>query len=279
MSIIDSPHNPQVKLYRSLLRNKGRRQSGLCSLEGVRLIEAALDSGADLRTVYVCPDLVDDARVLELLGRLHDRSAQVLELSQRAFAAMTDTQNPQGLAATAVMRHQTLSDLSHTGPARYLWLYQLREPGNLGTLLRTAAAFSVAGVMLVGDCTDAYNPKAIRASAGAVFAVSLARVSWDQAMQWAAAEGVQTVASTASAPISCREARYSERVALIVGSEAHGLPAHLLTATDLQVKIPMSTKVESLNAGVAAGILLYTITAADNSSGPDRPDKGIDGEE
>ena len=278
MPMIDSPQNAQVKLYRSLLSGKGRRQSGLCPLEGVRLIETALDSGADLRTVYVCPDLVRGPRVPELIDRLRDRGAEILELSQRAFISMADTEQPQGLAATAAIRYERLENLSSTSPACYLWLYELREPGNLGTMLRTAAGFSVAAVVFAGDCTDPYSPKAIRASAGAVFAVPLVRASWDRAMQWATAESVQTVASTPSANLSCHEAGYAQRVALIVGSEAHGLPEHLLTATDLQVKIPMSSKVESLNAGVAAGILLYTIVSADNRSGPDRPDTGCDGE-
>ncbi len=257
MSIIDSPQNQQVKLYRSLLHKKGRQEAGLCPLEGVRLIESALLSGAELPTVYVCPPLLADDR--GLLERIRDGDLNVLELSERAFRSMTDTQNPQGIAATAVMRHSGLQDLSKPGKALYLWLYETREPGNLGTIFRTAAAFSVDGIVLVGGCADAYNPKAIRASAGAVFAVPAAEADWDQATAWAADQDVCTIAATLSAETSSQDQTYPDRVAVIVGSEAHGIPRHLLTSVSLHVKIPMSDKVESLNAGVAAGILLYDI--------------------
>jgi len=259
MPTIDSPHNQQVKLYRSLLSKKGRQKVGLCPLEGVRLIDSALQNGADIQTVYVCPELLSDERGQDLLYQIRERDITVLELSTRAFSSMTDTQHPQGIAATAPAQYHSLQSLSKPGPAVYLWLYEIREPGNLGTIFRTAAAFEVAGIVLLGNCADVYNPKAIRASSGAIFAVPAAQATWDEATTWAAQDNIHSVATALRAETSCHEASYPDRVAVIIGSEAHGLPEHLLTLTDLQVKIPMSDKVESLNAGVAAGILLYEI--------------------
>ncbi len=259
MPIIDSPQNQQVKLYRSLLSRKGRQEAGLCPLEGVRLIDSALQNGADLQTVYMCPELLTDQRGQELLHQVRERDITVLELSARAFSSMSDTQHPQGLAATAPAQYRSLPGLSKPGPAVYLWLHEIREPGNLGTILRTAAAFDVAGIVLLGNCADIYNPKAIRASSGAIFALPAAQATWDEAMTWADGDDIHTVATALCAETSCHEAGYPDRVAVIIGSEAHGLPEHLLTLTDLQVKIPMSDKMESLNAGVAAGILLYEI--------------------
>ncbi len=259
MPTIDSPQNQQVKLYRSLLSKKGRQKAGLCPLEGVRLIDSALQNGADLQTVYVCPELLTDQRGQELLREIRDRDIAVLELSPRAFSSMTDTQHPQGIAATAPAQYHSLQSLSKPGPAVYLWLYEIREPGNLGTIFRTAAAFDVAGIVLLGNCADVYNPKAIRASSGAIFAVPAAQATWDEAMTWADQGDIHTVAAALCAETSCHEAGYPDRLAAVIGSEAHGLPEHVLTSAQLQVKIPVSDKVESLNAGVATGILLYEI--------------------
>jgi len=259
MPIIDSPQNQRVKLYRSLLSKPGRHQAGLCPLEGVRLIDSALQNGAEFQTVYTCPELLTDRRGQDLVEQIRERGITVLQLSARAFCSMTDTQHPQGLAATAPMQDHSLESLGRPGPAIYLWLYEVREPGNLGTICRTAAAFEVTGMVLLDNCADLYNPKALRASSGAVFAVPAAPATWAEAMTWVDRQHIHTVAAALSADTPCHQADYPDLVALIIGSEAHGLAEHVLTSAELQVKIPMSDQVESLNAGVAAGILLYEI--------------------
>ncbi len=273
MALIRSPHNQHVKLYRSLLQKKGRQESGLCPLEGVRLIEAALDNGARLSSLYVSDELIADERGRALVERAAREGLPVLQLSADVFVGMTDTQHPQGLAATAHIELHALADMALPTTATYLWLHELRDPGNLGTIFRSAAAFHVDGIILLGHCADTYNPKVIRASSGAIFAVSAAAASWDEARRWAEDNDVGIIAATLSAPALCHDVSYPARAALLIGSEAHGLPDALLTVAHLQVRIPMSDRVESLNAGVTAGILLYEVWRQRASS-----DRGCDGE-
>lgn len=259
MSKIDSPQNQHVKLFRSLLRKKGRYDAGLCPLEGVRLVSGALRAEADLEAVYVCEELLSDERALELADALEQTGVRRHDLTSRAFESMVDTESPQGLAATARIEFGDLDDLQHQAPSLYLFLHDIRDPGNMGTLIRTAGAFECGAVVTLGSCVDPYNPKVLRATAGGVFALPLIDVPWPQAREWTANHKISTVASSLEAEIRCDRADFGDSAALLVGSEAHGLPSEILTDTDVQVTIPMSTDVESLNVGIAAGILLYEI--------------------
>ncbi len=274
MALIRSPQNQHIKLYRSLLQKKGRQTSGLCPLEGVRLIEAAFDNEAPVHSLYVCDELLTDARGRTLVESADCEGFPVLRLSPDAFRSMTDTQHPQGLAATAYIESRTLAELPLPTTATYLCLHELRDPGNLGTILRTTAGFDADGVILLGNCADLYNPKVIRASSGAIFAVAAASASWEEVRAWAGDNDVAILAATLDASSFCYDVSYPARTALLIGSEAHGVPDELLTDTQLQVRIPMSDRVESLNAGVAAGILLYEVWRQQVSS-----NRGCDGEE
>lgn len=274
MALIDSPQNQQVKHFRSLLTKKGRQRAGLCPLEGVRLIESALDGGARIKAAYTCPELLTDDRAQALIARLKTLGAPVHALTLRAFESMCDTQNPQGIAATARVSTHQLDDLAPVDSAVYLWLHEVRDPGNLGTMLRTAAAFSVRGVVLLGECADVYSPKTVRASSGAVFLVPTVVAAWDDAQGWAREHDIYTVATAASAQTAVSEPSYPERLAVIIGSEAHGVADDILKAADLQVRIPVTDTVESLNAAVAAGIMLYEVTRAGNRDMPCSPGSG-----
>ncbi len=260
MALIDSPQNQQVKHFRSLQTKKGRQKAGLCPLEGVRLIESALDGGARLKAAYACPELLTDARAEALLARIKAGGAPIHSLTLRAFESMTDTQSPQGIAATAHMPTSGLDDLIPTGPCLYLWLDEIRDPGNLGTMLRAAAAFRVRGVVLLGECADLHNPKTIRASSGAVFSIPTVSADWEDACRWARGHDICTVATAATAETAAWDASYPERTAVIVGSEAHGISTNMLQAAGIVVRIPVAEAVESLNAAVAAGIMLYEVT-------------------
>lgn len=274
MTLIDSPHNQQVKHFRALQTTKGRQRAGLCPLEGVRLIESAIEGGAHINTAYACPELLTDARAQALLARIKALGAPVHTLTLRAFESMSDTQSPQGIAATARVTHYALEDLSPTGPAIYLWLDEVRDPGNLGTMIRTAAAFSVRGVVLLGDCADLHSPKTVRASSGTVFVVPAVTSTWSDARGWAQQHEVHTVATSASAASAASETSYPDRTAVIIGSEARGVADDILNAADLQVRIPVADTVESLNAAVAAGIMLYEVTRPRHRDMPCSPGSG-----
>lgn len=253
MDYIDSPQNPQVKRFSALATPKGRREQRLFPVEGVNAVAALIAAGWTPEIGYVCPELLDDE---VLCARLQAAARVCLELSPRAFKALSDTVSPQGIAAAVRLPRTVLADLP-AGPGVFLALHELRDPGNLGTMIRSADAAAAAGVIAVDDCVDFFAPKVVRASAGSLFHVPLATGTGAEFLAWARATDTALVAADPVAPTALREALLPARCALLVGNEAHGLPEALLTASDLQVRIPMPGRAESLNAAVAAGILLY----------------------
>ncbi|NPV46997.1 MAG: RNA methyltransferase [Armatimonadetes bacterium] len=253
MNIIDSPQNRQVRLFQSLATAKGRREHGLFAVEGARSVAALIEAGWTPEVGYFCFDLLEDR---ELADRLEAVARKCYALSSRAFRALSDTVSPQGIAAAAKMPRASLMALPE-GPGVFLGLHELRDPGNMGSMIRTADAAAAAGVIVIGDSVDPFAPKVVRAAAGSLFHVPLAVCTTQEFRAWAHDTGAATVATDAAAADSVFDIVFPQRTVLLIGNEAHGLPEALLTASDIQVRIPMPGRAESLNAAVAAGILLY----------------------
>jgi RNA methyltransferase, TrmH family len=262
MEQIDSPQNRYVKQFRALATPRGRADHGLMQLEGVRMLEEALGAEARLRWVAFCPERVRGGRANTLLREASRRGIEVLPLTQRAFDAMTETVSPAGIAAACEIPRTRLADIALAEAARLLAVYEVRDPGNMGTMIRTADAFGCAGVVAVGDCVDLYSPKVVRATAGSLFHLPLAQAKWGEFRAWATEHQVALIATASEGGVCLPEAHFPERSALIIGSEAHGLPEPVLTAADMRVTIPMPGAAESLNAAVAAGIVLYQIAGS-----------------
>lgn len=252
MNIVDSPQNPQVRLFRSLATAKGRQEHGLFAVEGVRSVAALIEAGWTPAVGYVCFDLLADR---QLADRLEAVAHKCYALSSRAFRALSDTVSPQGIAAAVKVPPTTLLALPE-GPGVFLGLHELRDPGNMGTMIRTADA-AAAGVIVIDASVDPFAPKVVRAAAGALFHVPLAICTSGEFRAWVRATGAATVAADARADQSVVDVVFPPRTVFLIGNEAHGLPPALLTGSDLQVRIPMPGRAESLNAAVAAGILLY----------------------
>lgn len=261
MPLIDSPQNRHVKLFRSLDNPKKRRESGLFALEGRHVITEALRAGAELEWAAYCPESFVGVEADKLLRGLLDADVELLEVTPRALQAMSQTVTPQGIAAVARIPQHTLPDLSLPARALLLGVWELRDPGNMGTMIRTAHACGAVAVLAVGNCVDFYDPKVVRASAGSLFHLPLLKVhDLDELRATLTTLSVQLVAADMAAPVACDEAKYPDRSLLLVGSEAHGLPEEVLAEADLQVRIPMPGEAESLNAAVAAGIIAFEIT-------------------
>ncbi len=276
--MIDSPQNPRVKLFRSLAEAKHRRETGLFALEGRRLVEEALRAGAQIEWTAYSPDRFVGVEEDRLLRGLLDAGVEVVEITERALAAMSHTETPPGIAAVARIPVPGNAGLQacvgdpakgDTGveagatPERgwVLGLWELRDPGNMGTMIRTAHAFAAAAVVGVGNCVDFYDPKVVRASVGSVLHVPLLRIPSLYALrermgEWEAA----LVVATMGEGVPCDEAEYPARSVLLVGSEAHGLPEEVTAVADLSVRIPMPGGAESLNAAVAAGIVAFQMS-------------------
>lgn len=253
MSLIESPQNAHVKLLHSLATAKGREEHGLFLVEGARTVRELIETGRTPEIGCLCPELLDDP---DLAVRLRDTSRLFLELSERAFRALSDTVTPQGVAVAVRLPRTSLRSLP-SGPAVFLALHELRDPGNMGAMIRTADAAGAAAVIAVGGCVDFYSPKVVRATAGSILRQALVACDEAEFLSWARETGAAVVAAALSGEEDCRSVALPERVVLLIGNEAHGLSERLLTASDMRVRIPMPGRAESLNAAVAAGILLY----------------------
>ena len=258
--LISSTANPLVKRARLLGERKGRRREGAFVVEGLQPVWQAVEAGAEIETLIVAPELLTSAAAGRMVAEREAGGARVARVTRAVFEALSSREGPSGLAAIVRARSARLEDLAITPESCFVALHAIGNPGNLGTIIRTADAAGAAGVILLGETVDPFHPAAVKASMGALFAVPTAHVAApERFFDWAAERGVGIVTTSARATDDYRTARYPRPLALLLGSEGEGLPPELLARGDLQVRIPMKGTARSLNLAVAAGILLYRV--------------------
>ena len=251
--VITSKGNPQIKKAKTLLRRSGRDKEGLFLVEGVRLTEEAVSSGL-VEVAFYSPKLLESPRGEELLGKVQAAGIQAVACSASVLAEISDTVTSQGVVA--VVRKPTWKwELS----GLIIVADQIRDPGNLGTLFRTAVAAGAKGMLLTTGCVDPYNNKVVRASMGGIFHLPHAIFGGGQVVKMLQEAGFQIVVADLTDSETYFAAHYAQDVALVIGNEAHGPSSELRQAADVRVKIPLLGEMESLNASVAAGILMYEI--------------------
>ena len=261
--LITSGANPLVKRIRALSERKHRRREGAFFVEGLQPVWQAVEAGAPIERFVVAPELLTSEPARRLIAEQEARGIPVARVAAALFASLSDREGPTGLGAIVRAQTSRLDDLPVRPDAPLVALHEIGNPGNLGTIIRTADAAGAGGIILLGETTDPFAPAAVKASMGALFAVPIAHVAEpDQFFTWAAARGVAVVATSARAPTPHWSARYPRPLALLLGSEGAGLPADLLARGDLHVRIPMAGTARSLNLAVATGVLLYEIRRA-----------------
>lgn len=251
---ISSPQNPKMQRLRRLLSDRAQREEeGVIVLEGVRLCEEAFNAGWGALEAYHTAGLSERGQTL--LSRLGAERVPLGVVEERVFRAIADTQNPQGMMV--VFKHQPLP---YPEEVDFLVLADtIRDPGNLGTLLRSAAAAGAQGVLLSPGCCDAWSPKVLRAGMGAHFRIPLKEFTWQDLPNLLPPELTLFAAQVVPEAESCWISDLRVPLVLAIGSEAEGLSAPLLALEHHSLLIPMPGYMESLNAGVAAGILLFEI--------------------
>jgi TrmH family RNA methyltransferase len=243
--MITSLQNEKVKLAHALqTAAKSRRKERKIVLEGGRLVRDALLAGYAPLFALVAPEF-HDAELLHRLG------TEALAVTDDVMHHVSDTQQPQGIAAVFPMPAPTLP----AAPRRILILDSIRDPGNMGTMLRTAAAAGVEAVLLSPTCTDPYNPKALRGGMGAHFRVPVVEREWEGIGQYCHNRTIYIADSAGDTPYD--RADWSKEWALIIGSEAHGAGDEAQRLAHQHISIPMAAQTESLNAAVAAGVILF----------------------
>lgn len=246
--VITSLQNNRVKLAKQLQsRTRTRRKERKIVLEGNRLIADALDYGEV--PVYVLYDL--ETADYDLVARLQQTPAELLPVSGSVLQHVSDTQQSQGMIAVFPLPVPDLPD----SPERVLILDALSEPGNMGTILRTAAAAGVSPVILSPGCVDPYNPKVLRAGMGAHFRIPIVEARWHEIKSYC--ETLALYAADGNSDTIYTAVDWTQPHALIIGNEAHGLSQQAADLPVTSIAIPMASQTESLNAAVATGILLF----------------------
>jgi TrmH family RNA methyltransferase len=257
--VISSAANPLVKRVRALADRKHRRRENAFVVQGIQPVWQAVEAGADIDTLIVAPDLLRHAGAIAMVRTQEVAGVRVARLSGELFGRIADRDGPSGLAAIVRSAPVAIGDLAVRADSVFAALHNAGNPGNVGTVVRTASAVG-AGVILIGPSADPYDPAAVKASMGAIFTVSVAvAASAGEFLEWTGGHGVTVAATSARESVSCWDASYRLPLAVLLGSEGAGLPADLLAAADLRVAIPMTGTAESLNLAVAAGVLLYEV--------------------
>lgn len=256
---LSSPANPLVKELRALAQKKVRQQRGEFLVEGIQPVLQAVKSGAPVRLLVVAPDLLTSALALEMLRGQEHAGMRIVHVTRAVFESFAERENPSGLAAVVKMTPRGLDTLRVDADALFVALFQISNPGNLGSIVRTADAVNARGVILFGAATDPYAPTAVKASRGAVFTVPLVQVEKVQDfLDWGTMHGVRIITTSDRADQDLWHADLRLPCALLFGNEGEGLPENVVRAGSA-VRIPMKGQVDSLNLAVAASVLMYEV--------------------
>lgn len=247
-----------LSLARDLKRRKARERQHLFAAEGVRAVEELIRSPLGVRGVLVAPQLADAPRGAALVDVLRTRRIDVVQVGALEFASAAETDSPQGVLAIAEIPAHDLDSLALPPSARIVVLDGVQDPGNVGTIVRTAAALGATAVIALPGTVDLWNAKVVRSAMGAVFHLPAVASTWDALDQFRRREAVALWGADASGQ-ALATLQAPARLALVVGNEGAGLSDDARARADLLAALPIGSMVESLNVAVATGILLYQL--------------------
>ncbi|HWE98559.1 MAG TPA: RNA methyltransferase [Caulobacteraceae bacterium] len=250
---VTSLTNPTVKAVRALHQRKDRQESGLFLVEGLRSISEAVDLGRRPKILLHAAAAHDTPRLRQASGA----AVETLQVSEAILAKVSRKDNPQMVLAVFEQATTPLAGLDPASASCFVGLEAVRDPGNLGTIVRTADAAGCGAVILIGDCCDPFSVEAVRATMGSIFAVPLVQTTREAFLTWRRGWPGAVSGALLSAQIDYRAAPYRAPNLLLMGNEQAGLTPELAAACDLAVKIPMRGRADSLNLAVATALMIY----------------------
>lgn len=260
--IIESANNKKLKLLKSLAAKKNRDKTGLYTVEGKRMTQEAIEYAGD-SIEFVAVSLSFARENKNLVKSIDESGVSVYTIKDNLFNQVSNTVTPQGISAVMKIRADAGAESDVPDCSRILILDGVSEPGNLGTIIRTAEAAGIGMVYLMRGCADIYNPKVVRSTMGSVFRVPFVRDCGIEVIKRLKESGFVIAASSLGESVDVYEyansAAKTNKRAVVIGSEAFGVSDEVLSLANARVHIPMQGKVESLNAAVAAGILMYIL--------------------
>jgi TrmH family RNA methyltransferase len=250
--------NPLVKQVRGLRDKKNRRSEGLFIAEGLRILTEAREAGRLPQILFYSE--VGHPLLQALIEETEAAGGDVVETNADILHKLSGKDNPQAVLGVYAAFDTALERIDRGAAPLWIVAQALRDPGNLGTILRTGDAVGAGGLILVDDCADPFSVETVRASMGALFTQRIAAAPWAKFVAWLRSGEGLLIGTSLNATQDYREPRYARPAFLLVGNEAHGLPADYEAECDLLVKIPMRGKADSLNAAVATAVMAYEVT-------------------
>ena len=250
--------NQHVKDIKHLKERKYRSETSLCYIEGIRIVYEAILQGIGFNEILISPELSRSDIIIEIQAKAKANGIPITELSKEVFESISTKDGPQGLAAVVKQKWFSLEEISKLSRS-WVALYEAADPGNLGTILRTCDGVGASGVILIGNCTDPYDPTAVRASMGAVFSQKIIKSTVEEFSKWVTENSRAVIGTSDHAQIDYRKVNYASDTILLMGSERQGIPVDLENICNDIVSIPMRGSCDSLNLAVATSILLYEV--------------------
>jgi TrmH family RNA methyltransferase len=254
--------NPTVKRLRSLRDKKARREEGLFLAEGLRILAEARDSGQLPEIVAFSAEGAKHPLAADVIAATEAAGGDAIETDPDILSKMSGKENPQMLLGAYRQPSTALERIDRSKAPLWIVAQALRDPGNIGTILRTGDAVGAGGLILVDDSADPFSVEAVRASMGAVFTQEIATGRWPEFLQWLRSGEGQLVGTSLKATHDYLDADYRRPCFLLIGNEQQGLPGDYEAECDLLVKIPMAGRADSLNAAIAAAVMAFAIKAS-----------------
>ncbi len=256
---VTSKENSTVKFLRSLSDPRQRKKDRVFLIEGIKMVEEALHGRAEIEMIVASPSLVQH-HGKSILKLAETRSMDILWVSEKIMDTVSETKTPQPVMAVVQMKEHSENELFAHGSKLIVIGHRLQDPGNLGTIIRTAEAVGAAGVAITPNTVDPYNTKTVRASMGSILRVPVVRIADVSAfIKKCRQEGFQTAAMTLEGSKTHFDLDLTEPIAVIVGQEGAGLPEDILDDVDHRVRIPMAETIDSLNVATSAAVFLYEV--------------------
>jgi RNA methyltransferase, TrmH family len=251
--------NPLVKQVKALRDRKHRKAEGRFLAEGLRILIEALDAGIAPDMLWHAPDTAAHPLVRRLTEATEAAGGEVLLTSAEILSKLSGKDNPQAVLGVYAERLTPLDVLDRSTSDIWIVAERLRDPGNLGTILRTGDAVGAGGLILIDDCTDPFSVEAVRASMGAIFTQTVSAASWPEFLAWLRRGPGQLVGTSLTTKLDYLSPRYDAPTFLLMGNESQGLPEAYEEQCDLLVKMPMMGKADSLNAAIATAVMAYEV--------------------
>jgi TrmH family RNA methyltransferase len=251
--------NETIKRIRALEQKKHRRAEGRFMAEGLRIVTEALDAGHVPEAVVFAEDMAGHALVRRIVAACEAAAGDAIEVPREILARITGKDNPQAVVGVFAIAATPLAELDRNSAAIWTVCQSLKDPGNLGTILRTNDAVGAGGLILLDDSCDPWSVEAVRASMGALFTQAIVQTRWTDFIGWLRAGPGLLVGTSLLTDSDYQSVHYVAPTFVLMGNEQHGLPPDYAAACDMLVKIPMCGRADSLNVAISCAVMLYEV--------------------